>query len=410
MDGGGSAGGGTDGGGGNAGGGADGGGADGGGGGAGGVDAGPPREAAVDCGSAPSLSNLRLQSVVSGDELDKLIYAAQPPGSSDWYLVRQSGEIHLFSGGTLRPGTVLDLSDEVGSFKDGGDERGLLGLAFPPDFAQSKLFYVALTPADGGGDLTNHDLIREYRRTDSGASLVRTLLDLGETPPNHNGGTLLFGPDGKLYVGTGDGGEGCGAGGVSQDLNSRFGKILRLDPKAAGSAPAVALYGLRNPFRFSFDRDTGDLLIGDVGADDFEEVDFAPAGSGQLNFGWPSFEAKRSANCSPLRPGSTHTPPILEVGRRSNGCQGQPCEWASLIGGVVYRGSALPALYGTYITADYMEPYLTAFKYCHPTRSPIATLHRDMLGFGSVAAFVEDNAGELYLVVDRRGLSKVVAR
>jgi glucose/arabinose dehydrogenase len=285
-----------------------------------------------------------------------------------------------------------------------------LGLAFPPDFTQSKLFYVALTPADGGGDLTNHDLIREYRRTDSGATLVRTLLDLGETPPNHNGGTLLFGPDGKLYVGTGDGGEGCGAGGVSQDLDSRFGKILRIDPKAAGSAPAVAHYGLRNPFRFSFDRDTGDLLIGDVGADDFEEVDFAPAGSNQLNFGWPTFEANRSANCSPLRPGSTHTPPILEVGRRSNGCQGQPCEWASLIGGVVYRGSALPALYGAYITADYMEPYLTAFKYCHPTRSPIATLHRDMLGFGSVAAFVEDNAGELYLVVDRRGLSKVVAR
>jgi glucose/arabinose dehydrogenase len=397
------------------------GGMDSGGGAAGGPDSGDatiPREAGpVDCSSAPSLSNLRLQNVVASDELDGLVFAAQPPGSSDWYLVRQGGQIHLFTGGALRSEPILDLNPEMGDFRDGGDERGLLGLAFPPDFAQSKLFYVMATPADGpeqGAELTDHDLIREYRRTDSGATLVRTLLDLGQSARVHNGGTLHFGPDGKLYIGTGDGGEGCGdtqgVMGASQSMSSNFGKILRIDPKASNPMPEVAHYGLRNPYRFSFDRDTGDMYIGDVGADRFEEVDFAPAGSAPLNFGWPAFEANRTDGCRPLRPGSTHTPPIFEVGRRNNGCQGQLCEWASVVGGVVYRGRAIPALYGTYITADYMEPYLAGFKYCHPTRSPTATLHRDMLGVGSIAAFVEDNAGELYLIADRRGLSKVVAR
>jgi glucose/arabinose dehydrogenase len=366
-------------------------------------DAGP-----VSCARAPSFSGVTLQPVVSG--LNQLVYAAQPPESTDWWLVEQGGTIRLFSGGMLRAGNVLDLRSEVGNPVDGGDERGLLGLAFPPDFATSKLFYVMLTPRNGG--VANHDLVREYRRTDSGATLVRTLLDLGASAPNHNGGTVVFGPDNLLYIGTGDGGEGCSAQGGSQMLDSRFGKILRIDPKQANPSPAVVHYGLRNPFRFNFDRGTGDLFIGDVGNDRFEEIDIAPAGSSQLNFGWPVYEANATIDCDQsLRAGSTHTKPVLDFGRRDNGCTGQLCDWAAIVGGTVYRGSAIPALYGAYIFADFGEPYVAAFFHCSPTmRSGTGTIHRDMLGFSLVSGFVEDNDDELYFVADREQLMKLVAR
>jgi glucose/arabinose dehydrogenase len=362
----------------------------------------------VSCAKAPSFASAKLESVVSG--LSQLVYAAQPPGSSDWYLVEQGGTIRLFSGGQLRAGNVLDVRSEVGTPKDGGDERGLLGLAFPPDYETSRLFYVMLTPRNGA--VGNHDLVREYRRTDSGASLVRTLLDLGETPENHNGGTVLFGPDNLLYIGTGDSGEGCGGMGLPQMLDSRFGKILRIDPKQATPSPAVVHYGLRNPFRFSFDRGTGDLFIGDVGEDHFEELDIAPAGSSLLNFGWPAFEANATMNCNvPLRSGSTHTKPVLDFGRRDDGCTGQLCDWASIVGGVVYRGEALPQLYGAYVFADFAEEYVASFFHCSPTmRSATATISRTSLGFSLVSGFVEDSDGELYFVADREKLMKLVPR
>jgi glucose/arabinose dehydrogenase len=362
----------------------------------------------VSCAKAPSFANAKLESVVSG--LNQLVYAAQPPGSGDWYLVEQGGTIRLFSGGQLRAGNVLDLRSEVGTPKDGGDERGLLGLAFPPDFETSKLFYVMLTPRNGS--VGNHDLVREYRRTDSGSTLVRTLLDLGETPENHNGGNVVFGPDNLLYIGTGDSGEGCGGMGLPQMLDSRFGKILRIDPKQATPSPAVVHYGLRNPFRFSFDRGTGDLFIGDVGEDHFEELDIAPAGSSLLNFGWPAFEANATMNCNvPLRSGSTHTKPVLDFGRRDDGCTGQLCDWASIVGGVVYRGEALPQLYGAYIFADFGEEYVASFFHCSPTmRSATGTVSRSSLGFSLVSGFVEDSDGEVYFVADREKLMKLVPR
>lgn len=377
---------------------------------AGGRDAATPNRdgGTVNCAKAPSFSTVKLETVVDG--LNQLVYAAQPPGSSDWYLAEQGGTIRLFSGGQLRAGNVLDVRSEIGTPKDGGDERGLLGLAFPPDFETSKLFYVMMTPRNGG--IANHDLVREYRRTDSGATLVRTLLDLGETPENHNGGTVLFGPDNLLYIGTGDSGEGCGGMGLPQMLESRFGKILRIDPKQSNPSPAVVHYGLRNPFRFSFDRVSGDLFIGDVGEDKFEEIDIAPAGSSQLNFGWPAFEANVMTNCGvSLRSGSTHTQPVFDFGRRNNGCTGQLCDWSAIVGGAVYRGAALPDLYGAYLFADFGEGYLAAFYHCSATmRSGLGQIARSALGFSYVSGFVEDSDGELYFVVDRAKLSKLVAK
>jgi glucose/arabinose dehydrogenase len=384
-------------------GGSDGGGGPGGRDGSAGRDAGP-----VDCSRAPSFSNVRLETVVEG--LEQLVYAAQPPESSDWWLVEQGGKIRVFTGGALRSGNMLDISSEIGNPVDGGDERGLLGLAFPPDFASSNLFYVMATPRNGS--VANHDLVREYRRSGNSATLVRTLLDLPTTPPNHNGGTLVFGPDGLLYIGTGDGGEGCGENMKPQDLNSRHGKILRIDPKQSNATPSVVHYGLRNPFRFSFDRGTGDLFIGDVGADRFEEIDIAPAGSSMLNFGWPAFEGKATISCgTPLRSGSTHTPPVLDFGRRDNGCSGNLCDWAAIVGGVVYRGAAIPSLYGAYIFADFGEEYVASFFHCSPTqRSATGTVSRNTLDFGLVSGFVEDNEDELYFVADRAKLMKLVPR
>lgn len=381
-----------------------------GGGGAGGRDssAGSRDAGPVDCSRAPSFSNVRLETVVEG--LEQLVYAAQPPESSDWWLVEQGGKIRVFTGGSLRSGNMIDVSSEIGTPKDGGDERGLLGLAFPADFASSNLFYVMMTPRNGS--IANHDLVREYRRNGNSATLVRTLLDLERSAENHNGGTLVFGPDGLLYIGTGDGGEGCGENMKPQDLNSRYGKILRIDPKASTPTPSVVHYGLRNPFRFSFDRGTGDMFIGDVGADRFEEIDIAPAGSSMLNFGWPAFEGKATISCgTPLRSGSTHTPPVLDFGRTNNGCSGSLCNWAAIVGGAVYRGAAIPSLYGAYIFADFGEPYVAAFFHCSPTaRSQIGSIHRDMLGFARVSGFVEDNDDELYFVADREKLMKLVAR
>lgn len=401
------------------------------------VDAGP--DAAPDAGpscsatSAPDLSKLGLQSVVSG--LSNLTYAAQAPGG-DWYLLQQSGEILVRPAAGGASSVVLDLSAEVGP-AGGLGERGLLGIAFAPDFATSGTYYVMLTPSVGA--LADTDLVRQYQRQGSSSVLLDTLLTLPMSASNHNGGTLQFGPDGMLYVGTGDGGGGCntspsGSGQlISTSLNSQLGKILRLDltRKAAGFAalgnpfsdsPLVYHYGLRNPFRFSFDRATGDLYIGDVGQSAFEEVNFAKAGSVGLNFGWAAFESDQMT-CSgmQLRTGATHTLPIFAADRRSGSCSSNFCDWVSVIGGVVYRGNAIPKLKGVYLAGDYTGVRMIGLTQCNATTSPLSVIRKEVdvnspaatafqggQTFGALTAIVEDSAGEVYFVANRSSLLKLV--
>jgi glucose/arabinose dehydrogenase len=403
------------------------------------MDTGLEADAEADAGSqslpcnasaAPEVGKLGLQTIVSG--LTQFVYAAQAPGSSDWYLVQQTGQIFLRPAGSSSNSVFLDLSAElVGAT----DENALLGLAFAPDYATSGIFYVMITPPS-----MNQDQVRQYRRTGNSVTLGETLITLPASAPNHNGGTIVM-RDGLLYVGTGDGGGGCNSDkpGAPQLLTADpvawFGKILRLDPtrKANGYAalnnpfsesPLVWHYGLRNPYRFSFDRLTGDMYIGDVGQQWFEEVNFAPAGAMGLNFGWPVFESE-SKSCGDalmLAAGRTHTKPVFVADRRQSGCTGRFCDWVSVIGGIVYRGTEVPSLRGAYVTGDYQGARMLAFYQCDDKTSPFTIIGKQCdpnapneacfqgAALQSLVAIVEDNAGEMYFVSNRNALLKVVAR
>jgi glucose/arabinose dehydrogenase len=403
---------------------------------------------------------LALRTIVTSATLDTLTFATQPPASDDWYLAEQRGRILIVRSGQLLPEPFLDVRSDIKlgdhfdmTTPDAYDERGLISLAFAPDYAQSGLFYVAITPsapdddADAGLAL-NHDLVLEYRRSDSDSDRadpvpVRALIDVPSAAITfgnlHNANTVRFGPDGFLYVGMGDGGgTSCNDAepGAPQDVTKPFGKILRLDPHAAAppyaaagnpfasmpGAERVLHYGLRNPFRFSFDRQSGDLYIGDVGQSRYEEIDFAPAKSQGLNFGWAAFEGPEACPTAErmLRDGSTATKPIFTVDRRGNG----PLrDYRAIVGGAVYRGKALPQLAGVYVFGDYYGTRLGALQRCGDATSPNNVIRKNCdpnfpepclqadasaPEFKQLTAIVEDHTGELYLVANGNSLLQVV--
>jgi glucose/arabinose dehydrogenase len=291
---------------------------------------------------------------------------------------------------------VLDLSERVSD----GSEQGLLGLAFSPDGA---FVYVDFTDLDGNTNVV------EYAWVDGVAdvSTERTLLFVEQPFENHNGGNLVFGPDGYLYVGLGDGGSALDPMGNAQNLGVLLGKILRIQPRTPdgslpprgepyaipddnpfvdrpGARPEIWAFGLRNPWRFSFDRRTGDLWIGDVGQGDLEEIDFQPADSpGGENYGWVFLEGTQRLVGEPP-PGTI--PPIFEYAQAvENGC--------AVTGGYVYRGTALPDLQGWYLFADFCLGDVTAFS-----SEGGQTVIQPLTTLGEVASFGEDQQGELYVL------------
>jgi glucose/arabinose dehydrogenase len=405
---------------------------------------------------------LGLETVVQSSKLNLLVYAAQPPGSADWYLVDALGFVYVFTGGALQTTPFLDVSAEV---KDNTyaslkyDERGLLSIAFPPDYATSGKFYVALTPTSTASE--DHDLVLEYQRSGSNplvadTSTRKAILDLspggqdgaGYNPNTtgvdlnkyHNGSTVLFGPDGMLYLGLGDGGGECNSArpGVPQDIKSPYGKILRLDPKAAPPYAAagnpfasngdarVWQWGLRNPYRFGFDALTGDFYVGDVGQWGYEEIDFAPAGTSGLNFGWPDYEGPDAESCNTsvkIAAGATHTPPITSI-KHPTGTGASNLVYA-IVGGRVYRGSAIPELYGAYLFGEYYANHdMRALYQCGSTTSAVRSIHKQCdpnlpndacfvpVGntppLAEVAAVIQGNDGELYLPANNNTLLKIV--
>jgi glucose/arabinose dehydrogenase len=332
------------------------------------------RDAASARAAAPAL---RIVAAIDG--LDAPLYVTAAPGEPGrLYVVEQGGTIRIVENGRVRPQPFLD----VRSLVLAGGEQGLLGLAFHPGFARNGRFYVNYT--NRAGDTR----VVEYRAR-AGRALpgsARVLLALDQPYGNHNGGMLAFGPDGRLWVGTGDGGSGGDPENHAQTMGSLLGKLLTIDVDRRGAQPAIVALGLRNPWRFAFDRANGDLYIGDVGQNAIEEVNYVRAATtGLLNFGWAVKEGRAQFDGRALGPGRL-VDPIAQY-THASGC--------SITGGHVYRGRAVPAAAGRYFYGDYCSGIVWSLRV---QNGRAVGVRREAFRVPSLASFGEDAAGELYLV------------
>jgi glucose/arabinose dehydrogenase len=319
---------------------------------------------------------VRLEKV--GD-FDQPVYVTQPPGGNDLYVIEREGSVRIVRDGRVVSMPALDIRDQVTA---DGEEQGLLSVAFPPDFQTSHLAYAYYTDNDQDQNVVEYS-VRPDGSFDRGSG--REVLHMDDFASNHNGGLLLFGPDGQLYIGTGDGGGAGDPERNGQDRASLLGKILRLDP-GDGARPEICDYGLRNPWRFSFDRRSSALLIGDVGQSDQEEIDYRPANRvcGN-NFGWSAFEGNDRFNQDQTASGAV--PPILTYEHADGGC--------SVTGGYVVRDRSLPAIYGRYVYGDFCIGQLRSFK----PASPEARDDRPVgLDVPSLSSFGQDDQGHIYAV------------
>jgi uncharacterized protein (TIGR03437 family) len=317
---------------------------------------------------------------------------APADGSGRLFFVRQNGIVRVFRNGSLAAQPFLDITSKT----QAGGERGLLGLAFPPGFAASQRFYVNYTDLNGDTTIAMYRVSSNPEVADAASETV--LLKIAQPYANHNGGQIRFGPDGYLYIGMGDGGSAGDPQRNAQNRLSLLGKMLRLDVESdpghiriPPDNPFIALssargeiwaLGLRNPWRFSFDRVTGDLWIGDVGQGQYEEVNFRFASSrGGENYGWNQAEGLHcyTAGCDL----GAYVPPVVEYDH-SLGC--------SVTGGFVYRGRASPGMRGIYLYADYCSGRIWGFE----LRG--AGSNRLLLASGfAISTFGEDENGEIYL-------------
>jgi glucose/arabinose dehydrogenase len=307
------------------------------------------------------------------------------------YVVEQVGRIRVLANGALVKTPVLDIKKLVSK----ANEQGLLGLAFHPKFVQNRRLYVNYTDVDGNTHVTEYKLpVATPDRIDPASA--RDVLVVPQPYANHNGGHVLFGPDGKLWIGLGDGGAANDPHKNGQNKEALLGKMLRLDVDASPPAkPVIQLLGLRNPWRYTFDRKTGDLYIADVGQDVWEELDVLPAAdalTGGQNLGWNLMEG---AHCFQARTCKRTglTLPVIDYDHKTTGC--------SITGGIVYRGAALPALAGAYFYSDFCTGIIRSLRW----KAGAVTDHWDWrkaidpdAKVTSVSHFAEDAAGELYLV------------
>ena len=339
---------------------------------------------------------LALAPVIDGLEAPLFVGHAGD-GSGRLFVIEQGGRIRVIRDGRLVPDPFLDIGGRISS----GGERGLLGLAFSPGYSDDGRFFVNYT--DPAGDTA----VAEYRvsaddpdRADPASE--RVVLRIDQPYPNHNGGGLAFGPDGLLWIGTGDGGAGGDPEGRAQRLDTLLGKFLRIDPDPQDGAPYAApadnpfvgregvrpeiwALGVRNPWRFSFDRATGDLWIGDVGQGEWEEIDVLRAGtSGGANLGWKVMEG---SHCFEPATGCSTAGLVLPVAEYDHG---QGC---SVTGGVIYRGAAIPGLAGTYLFGDFCSGTMWSLD-AGASQPASRVLAETEL---AIAAFGEDEAGELYV-------------
>ncbi len=368
-------------------------------------DAAPPGSPTATSGpgeaGAAAAGRVRLVSLGS---FDAPLYVTAPPRDTRRvFVVEQAGTIRVLRAGRRLARPFLDLRSRVTS----GGEQGLLSLAFAPDYHTTRRFYVNYT--DSRGD----QRVVEFRRSTSDPdravrSSGRLVLRYRQPESNHNGGLVAFGPDRLLYIGTGDGGgadDRHGSRGNAQDLGSLLGKLLRIDPRRtgsrryrvpssnpfvgrAGARPEIYSYGLRNPWRFSFDRSTGALTIGDVGQGAIEEVDYAPKGGARgVNYGWRPFEGRRRNYPGESAPGAVA--PVLELSHDDGNC--------SITGGYVVRDGGLPALRGRYVYGDFCKGRLRSVR-LSAGRARDDRAIAGLKTIRSLSSFGEDARGRVYVV------------
>jgi glucose/arabinose dehydrogenase len=350
--------------------------------------------------TAPTSPSLGAQQIVAA--LGRPVYLTAPPGDARLFVVLQSGRIRIIENDQLSPDVFLDISGQVSS----GNEQGLLSMAFHPNYATNGHFYINYT--DQGGDT------RVVRYTVSGGNANQA--DAGSAVPiitvsqdfgNHNGGHLMFGEDGMLYMPLGDGGGAGDPNGRGQDPSTLLGSLLRIDvdggspysippdnPFASGQggAPEVWAYGLRNPWRIAFDPVDDILYIADVGQNSREEVNAVSASSSPVNYGWSTMEASACYNPSSGCDQTGLTLPVVEYDH------GQGC---SITGGFPYRGAAIPALAGHYFYSDFCSGFLRSFR----LNGSVATEQQEwnVGDIGMVYSFGQDSAGELYILSTNAG-------
>jgi len=335
------------------------------------------------------------------------VHLTAPPGDTSRVFVceQHTGRVEIVElpSGTILGTPFVDMSVST------GNEQGLLSMAFHPDYASNGLFYLSRTASPGGNTRVTEHQVTSNPNVGS-ATVLRQIVNWSQPFSNHNGGQIAFGPDGYLYVGMGDGGSGNDPGNRAQNGSDLLGKMLRLDVNAAApyippSNPFVGngsvrdeiwALGLRNPWRFSFDRATGDLWIGDVGQSAWEEIDFQPGSStGGENYGWRCMEGDHCTGLSGCTCSSSSlTDPVFEFNHSGN---------CSVTGGVVYRGSAIPALQGTYFCADYCSNRIWSMEHNGTGVTNVVQRQAELNPPGSatisqITSFGEDAAGEVYIL------------
>jgi glucose/arabinose dehydrogenase len=354
--------------------------------------------------SAPNLDAVSFQPLVS--DMIRPLYLTHA-GDERLFIVEQRGRIYVWDGASLN--LFLDILNRVSPDANTNNysERGLLGLAFHPNYAENGMFFVNYTNRTG-------DTVIARMFVSDGPNVANVdsheMIFTQEQPfPNHNGGHMAFGPDGYLYVALGDGGSGGDPLGAGQDTNNLLGKILRLDVNGdtgyavpadnpfanGGGAAEIWSYGWRNPWRFSFDRATGDMYIGEVGQNQWEEINFEPVGTAGLNYGWNAYEATHEY--SGAEPVSDVVFPVAEYSHSEGGC--------SVTGGYVYRGEAIPDLQGVYFYGDFCSGLVW---YAYRTSEETWVSELWMETNTSISSFGEDVNGELYLVDYSGSILKLV--
>ena len=357
----------------------------------------PPTSSCAAGAPVTGIPSLAARLVVSG--LRNPLDLQSVPGDRErLYVVEQGGRVRVVRSGQLQAAPFLDVSDRISS----GGERGLLGLAFHPQFATNRRLFVNYTNRQG----QTH--VAEFRATSADAADVgseRVLLVVPQPFANHNGGALAFDRGGRLFVALGDGGSGGDPLNSGQSLDTLLGKVLRLDVDAgspyaipsdnpfratAGALPEIWAYGLRNPFRVSVDRATGDLYIGDVGQNRVEEIDvsLASRGGGE-NYGWNVLEGSQ---CYDPPSGCSRAGLTMPVYEYSHG------EGCSVTGGVVYRGCRMPDLAGTYFFGDFCTGLVRSFRLANGQATEVRDWTGGLRGVNSPSSFGLDADGEIYVV------------